>query len=129
MIKYYTTPQLSQGGHWKSSPFGWYRSEGAPTEKMDNDAGSMTIVEGKFLHDEWCYWVIEGEECTCHVEKIKALVRVARAADVMVCHKNNSKWKDGLIPWREIAEGVNVDDLIALAEALEALPKGILDEE
>ena len=39
----------------------------------DNNAGSMSIVDGKYLHDEWCHWVIEGDECTCHVKVIREL--------------------------------------------------------
>ena len=39
----------------------------------DNNAGSMTIVDGKFLHDEWCHWVIEGTACSCHVAVVKQL--------------------------------------------------------
>ena len=39
----------------------------------DNNAGSMTIVDGKFLHDEWCHWVIEGDACSCHVAVVKRL--------------------------------------------------------
>ena len=56
-------------------------------------------------------------------DDVMKLEQIVRAADVMIRHKNSPKWADGLIPWREIAEGVDVDDLIALAEALEALPE------
>ena len=49
------------------------------------------------------------------------LLRVARAADILIRHGNSPKWKHGLIPWREIAEGPSQDDLIALAEALKAV--------
>jgi len=41
---------------------------------------SNSIRDGKFFHDEWCHWVIEGEACSCHVKTSKALLRVARAA-------------------------------------------------
>jgi len=46
------------------------------------------------------------------------LLRVVRAAKAMLRHENSPDWKRGLIPWREIAEGVDVDDLGTLAEAL-----------
>lgn len=58
-------------------------------------------------HDKGCIW-----------EANQALLRVARAARSMLRHENSPDWKKGLIPWREIAEGVDVDDLAALAEAL-----------
>jgi len=48
-----------------------------------------------------------------------SLLRVARAASAMIRHGNSPKWKEGLIPWREIAKGINPDDLVAVAEALE----------
>ena len=50
-----------------------------------------------------------------------SLLAVARAANTMLRHGNSPKWKHGLIPWREIAAGVNPDDLVALAEALAAV--------
>ncbi len=49
---------------------------------------------------------------------ITKLLRVARAVDVMIRHGNSPEWKRGLIPWREIAEGVDPDDLVVLGEAL-----------
>ena len=42
-------------------------------EMTDNNAGSMTIVDEKYLHDEWCHWVIEGTECSCYVAVIRKL--------------------------------------------------------
>jgi len=39
----------------------------------DNNAGSMTIVDGKYLHDEWCHYVIDGEACSCHVDVVRQL--------------------------------------------------------
>ena len=49
------------------------------------------------------------------------LLAVAKAADSLIRHGDSPKWEKGLIPWREIAEGVNPDDLVALAEALSAV--------
>lgn len=67
---------------------------------------------------------IEGTcvKCSKQVDnRIQHLLTVARAAKTMLRHENSPDWKKGLIPWREIAEGVNVDDLAALAEALAAV--------
>ena len=50
-----------------------------------------------------------------------ALLRVARAARVLLRHENSPGWKAGLVPWREIVKGPDPDDLVSLAEALEAV--------
>ena len=45
----------------------------------DNNAGSMTVVDGKYLHDEWCHYVIDGEACSCHVDVVRQLESDKRA--------------------------------------------------
>ena len=52
---------------------------------------------------------------------IGRLLDVAKAAKALLRHESSPKWKDGLIPWREIAEGVNPDGLVVLADRLAAV--------
>ncbi len=92
-------------------PFGFRWDDKRQTIEPD---GEMDIYEE---------WAEKSEELwferAKQLPQVEALLRVARAANTMLRHGNSPAWKQGLIPWREIAEGINVDDLGALAEALE----------
>ena len=80
---------------------------------MEKDIIEKLIAEVEKLRGEDLYLALRGQNAR--------LLAVARAARAMLRHENSPDWKRGLIPWREIAEGVNPDDLEALAEALAAV--------
>ena len=125
VTKFYDTPDLSQGGHWRESPWGWYRADAytyAPHPPVGVNCTCPLCMPEKYMKIEGEYTPEMGVPNPAITER-EALLRVVRAIEAL--RPDIHFYPD----WLGSFECPVKERWDELGEALEALPKGMLDEE